>query len=65
MEVFENPEPDAGTSTTVTFCANGPSVNLFTQLGGCRIPPEHGAAPGPFNGTFLPGSGRPGVYTTR
>ncbi len=59
-----NQAPDAGTSTTVTLCANGPAVSLFTYLGG--TPQTGGTWTTPsgqfFSGIFTPGTNAPGLY---
>jgi len=59
-----NQAPDAGTSTTVTLCANGPAVSLFTYLGGTPQTGGTWATPAgqPFNGIFNPSTGAPGLY---
>ncbi|MCB9178360.1 MAG: hypothetical protein H6590_02920 [Flavobacteriales bacterium] len=64
VTVTETGSPDAGTDGTVTVCANGAVVDLFTQLGGS--PDAGGTWSGPSaiaGGNYDPASMDPGVYT--
>ncbi|WP_396147697.1 gliding motility-associated C-terminal domain-containing protein, partial [Flavobacterium sp.] len=58
------PAPNAGTNGTVTFCANSPSQDLFTSLGGT---PQTGGVWSPAlasgTGVFNPAVDAAGVYT--
>jgi gliding motility-associated-like protein len=65
VTVFVNQQADAGTSSSVTLCAGGGAVNLFTLLGGTPSPTGTWTTPGglPFSGTFVPGTTPPGTYT--
>lgn len=64
VTVFENEAPDAGTGASITLCANGGAVNLFTQLGGTPDPTGSWTFGGSaHSGIFIPGSSTPGCYT--
>jgi len=68
VTVFETTSPNAGTSTSATFCSNGPAVALVSLLTGAD-PTGTWVGPAPtnpyFSGTFQPGANAPGVYTYR
>jgi gliding motility-associated-like protein len=64
VTVAVNPQPNAGTSASVTLCASDAPVNLFTALGG--TPDAGGSWSGPggaSSGTFDPAADAPGAYT--
>jgi len=67
VTVFENDVPNAGTSTSISLCAGGASVNLLTRLGGIPSPTGTWTGPAPattpFNGVFVPGITSAGTYT--
>lgn len=65
VTVFEIERADAGTSASVTLCAGGAAVNLFTLLGGTPSPTGTWTTQGgqPFSGTFVPGTTAPGTFT--
>lgn len=60
-----NAPPNAGSSTTVTLCENGPPVQLITLLGGSPQPGGVWTNPvgGTTTGIFTPGASQPGLYT--
>jgi gliding motility-associated-like protein len=68
VTIFETTSPNAGTSTSATFCSNGPAVALVNLLAGAD-PTGTWVGPAPtnayFSGTFQPGANAPGVYTYR
>jgi gliding motility-associated-like protein len=67
VTVFENPAANAGQSSSVNLCSNGPIVNLLDLLGG--TPDANGTWVGPaplnppFSGIFQPGVSEAGMYT--
>lgn len=65
VTVFEVPQADAGNSASVTLCAGGAAVNLFTFLTGAPTPTGTWTTSGgqPFSGIFIPGTTPPGAYT--
>jgi gliding motility-associated-like protein len=65
LSVFVNDAARAGGDVSVSFCSNGPAVDLFTVLPGNPDPSgswidSGGAA---FDGTFVPGTTPPGTFT--
>lgn len=65
LSVFVNEAARAGGDVSVSFCSNGPAVDLITVLPG--DPDPSGSWTGPsgeaFNGTFVPGTSATGTYT--
>lgn len=66
VEVIEREEADAGSSSSITLCANGANINLFLQLGGTPDATGYWTFPGcggaPHSGIFDPGTSLPGSY---
>ena len=66
VSIFENTAPNAGSSSAITLCNTGGSVNLFGQLGGNPDPGGSWVGPAPanppFSGTYIVGVSQPGVY---
>lgn len=62
--VTETLQPNAGNSAVTTVCANGPSFNMTSRLGGSPSPSGTWAGPDntPHGATFVPGLDAPGVY---
>lgn len=69
VTVSESDVANAGTGGPLLLCSNGPSVNLFTALGGSPSPTGSWTGPAPattpFNGVFIPGTTPVGTYTYR
>lgn len=67
VTVSENPPANAGSNASIALCAGGPSVDLFTVLGGSPSPTGTWTGPSPsttaFNGIFTPGITAIGTYT--
>ena len=65
VNITVNPTPSAGNNGSIVVCSNGAPLNLFTVLGGA--PGVGGTWSGPggtaFNGTYVPGTSIPGIYT--
>ncbi len=61
ISVFQNQQANAGISMTTAICPTGGPVQLITRLGG--TPAQNGAWANNFNGTYVPGTNTPGVYT--
>jgi gliding motility-associated-like protein len=64
LNVFENDAANAGGDIAVSFCSNGPNVDLLTVIPGDPDPNGFWIGPNqtPFNGTFIPGTSTPGTY---
>ncbi|MBS1582431.1 MAG: hypothetical protein JST66_09550, partial [Bacteroidetes bacterium] len=64
VTVTETPAPNAGSSAVTTVCANSPSFNMTSRLGGSPAGSGTWAAPDntPHGSTFVPGLDPPGVY---
>ena len=67
VTVTETTAPDAGTAGSITLCANGSSVNLFSSLGGTPVTTGTWSGPsvlaGGYLGTYDPSTLSPGAYT--
>lgn len=67
VTVSESDVANAGTGGPLLLCSNGPSVNLFTALGGSPSPTGSWTGPAPattpFTGVFIPGTTPVGTYT--
>ncbi|MBK6539893.1 MAG: gliding motility-associated C-terminal domain-containing protein [Flavobacteriales bacterium] len=65
LTVIVRPAPDAGISASVTVCSNRGSFVLLDSLGGTPDINGTWTAPlgGAFNGTYIPGTSEPGIYT--
>lgn len=63
VSVFISEEPDPGLDNTINVCQNGPSFQLFGQLGGTPDANGTWTFEGGFSsGTFTPGISSPGDY---
>lgn len=62
--IFINQAVSAGTGTSISWCSNGGSLNLFNQLGGSPSTTGVWTNPNdlPHSGIFNPGQSTPGTY---
>lgn len=62
--IFINQAVSAGTGTSIPWCSNSGSLNLFTLLGGAPSPTGVWTNPNnlPHSGIFNPGQSTPGTY---
>ena len=65
VTVSVTPQPNAGNSSSMTLCANGPVVTCLDSVPGNPQPGGTWTAPsgGSFSGSFNPSSDTPGNYT--